>query len=140
MTAENTNLVAAGYQLWGEDDPFENMIGPFYMKECDDGSHRTAFWSEARHCNSSGVLHGGLLMSFADYSLFAIARSALSGPSVTVGFNSEFIAAAGAGSLIESTGELMRATGSLLFVRGTVFTADTALMSFSGIVKRLRPA
>jgi len=138
MTTEKTDLIAAGYQLWGEADPFEDMIGPFYLKENGDGTGQTAFWAEARHCNTGGALHGGLLMSFADYSLFAIARSALNGPCVTVGFNSEFIAAAGAGSLIEAKGEILRATGSMVFVRGTIFTGDTILMSFSGVLKRVR--
>ena len=138
MAAENSDLISAGYHLWGEADPFEDLIGPFYMKERDDGTHRTAFHAEHHHCNSSGALHGGLLMSFADFSLFAIAKSALSGPCVTVGFNSEFVAAGETGQLIEASGEILRATGSLIFVRGTVFTGDKALMAFSGVLKRLR--
>jgi len=138
MTNLNEQLLADGYQLWGDEDPYESMVGPFYMKENGDGTYRSAFYSERRHVNTSGALHGGLLMSFADYSLFAIAKDQLDGQCVTVGFNSEFIGAVGEGYLIESSGEVLRATRSLLFVRGTVFTADQTLLSFSGVLKRIR--
>lgn len=138
MTSWNEQLLADGYTMWGAEDPFEDMIGPFYLKSNGDGTNRSAFYSESRHVNTGGALHGGMLMSFADYSLFAIARELLEGPAVTVGFNSEFIGAVGAGHLIESTGEILRATRSLLFVRGTVFTGDQILMSFSGVLKRVR--
>ena len=138
MTSPNDQLVRDDYQVWGDHDPYEALIGPFYMKDNGDGTYRSAFYSEERHVNSSGALHGGLLMSFADYSLFAIAKDKLEGPCVTVGFNSEFIGAVGAGHLIESTGEVLRATRSLLFVRGTIFSDDQTLMSFSGVLKRVR--
>lgn len=138
MTSPNDLLIEQGYTVWGDSDPYEDLIGPFYMKDNGDGTCRSAFYSEERHTNSSGALHGGLMMSFADFSLFAIAKAELDGPCVTVGFNSEFIAAVGAGNLIESTGEILRATKSLLFVRGVIFSGDQTLMSFSGILKRVR--
>lgn len=133
----NEQLLADGYQKWDANDPFEDMIGPFFLKPNGDGTNRTAFYSENRHVNSDGALHGGMLMSFADYSLFAIAREALDTPAVTIGFNSEFIGAVGAGHLIESSGEILRATRSLLFVRGTIYTGEQLLMTFSGILKRI---
>jgi len=138
MSELNQKLLNDGYALWGYEDPYEALIGPFYMKDNGDGTHRSAFFSERRHVNTGGALHGGLLMSFADYSLFAIAKDQLGGPCVTVGFNSEFIGAVGEGHLVESSGEVLRATRSLLFVRGTIFTGDQTLLSFSGVLKRIR--
>lgn len=135
----NEDLKADGYHVWGDLDPFENLIGPFYMKENGDGTYKSAFVAEAeRHCNNGGALHGGLLMSFADFALFAIAKDALDGPCVTVGFNSEFVSAGQAGTLVEASGEIMRATRSLLFVRGQIFSGDTIIMTFSGILKRVK--
>lgn len=138
MTSPNAKLIDAGYQVWGDDDPFEALIGPFYLKQSEDGTYKSAFYSERRHVNNGGALHGGLLMSFADYSLFAIAKEHLDGQCVTVGFNSEFIGAVGEGHLVESEGEVLRATRSLLFVRGRIFSGDQTLMSFSGILKRIK--
>ncbi|MFC3053117.1 PaaI family thioesterase [Kordiimonas pumila] len=139
MTTEiGKDLTKHGYRVWGDSDPFEDMIGPFYLKENGDGTCKAAFWAEKRHCNGSGPLHGGLLMSFADYALFAIARDQLEGRCVTVGFNSEFVSAGMEGDLIEAKGDIVRATRSLLFVRGEVFTGDRIIMTFSGILKRIK--
>ena len=38
-----------------------------------------------------------------------------------------------------STGEVVRAGGSLIFVRGQITTGDRTLMTFSGIIKKFTP-
>lgn len=125
------------YEVWDGEEPFEDYIGPLYFKPTGSGSYTCAFVAERRHCNGSGNLHGGMLMSFADYALFMIARDELEGTggSVTISFASEFVAAARQGAFVEATGEVIRRTGSLVFVRGTIFTGETTLLNFSGILK-----
>jgi len=76
-------------------------------------------------------------MTFADYALFAIAGDVLDGPSVIVSFSSEFISAVGEGNLIEATGEVIRNTRSMVFVRGQIFSGDEILLNFSGVIKRI---
>ncbi|MBV1901581.1 MAG: PaaI family thioesterase [Kordiimonadaceae bacterium] len=136
MTSQVEELLASGYKQWDMDEPFELLVGPFYMKENEDGTYRSAFVAEKKHTNAMGVVHGGLLMSFADYSLFSIARGHDIPRSVTIGFNSEFVSGGILGDVIESTGEVVRATRSLVFVRGTLFSGDRTILSFSGILKR----
>ncbi len=127
-----------GYHSW-EDmvDPFEDHAGPYFKKNKDDGSVSCAFEALPHHCNGGGFLHGGALMTFADYALFAIAGDILDGPSVTVSFSSEFISAVGEGNLVEATGEVIRNTRSMVFVRGQIFSGDTILLNFSGVIKRI---
>ncbi len=138
MSISNQELEQQGFWTWGSEDPFEDHIGPFYFRQEEDGSYRCAFVSERRHLNGGGMLHGGLLMSFADFALFAIARDHLEGMGVTVAFNSEFVAAGPANALIEATGEVTKAARSILFVRGKIFSGDTTIMTFSGIIKKIR--
>ncbi len=138
MTMSTESLLNRGYRQLDMDEPFEVLVGPFYMKEQEDGTFKSAFVAEKKHTNAMGVVHGGLLMSFADFSLFSIARNKVDGDCVTVGFNSEFVSSGKIGDLVESSGEVIRATRSLLFVRGTVYSGDNTLMSFSGILKRLK--
>ncbi|MGK2740172.1 PaaI family thioesterase [Tepidicaulis sp. LMO-SS28] len=126
-----------GYGGWDGTDPFEDHAGPYYFKEMEDGSVRCAFISTPTHCNGGGFIHGGALMTFADYALFAIAKDVTEGPCVTVSFNSEFVSAGPAGKLIEATGEVVRNTKSLIFVRGEIICEDDTLMTFSGIIKRV---
>jgi acyl-coenzyme A thioesterase PaaI-like protein len=83
-------------------------------------------------------VHGGCFMSFADYSLFAIASSVLEGPGVTVSFSCEFLDAAREGELIECEGEITRAGGSLIFLRGVLKSGERSLFTFSGTIKRVK--
>jgi acyl-coenzyme A thioesterase PaaI-like protein len=90
------------------------------------------------HLNGQQNVHGGCFMSFADYSLFAIASSVLEGPGVTVAFACEFLDAAREGELIECEGEITRAGGSLIFLRGVLKSGERSLFTFSGTIKRVK--
>jgi uncharacterized protein (TIGR00369 family) len=129
----------AGWSRWEGSDPFEDESGPFYFRRDDGGAMRCAFRAEHRHMNGGGFIHGGAVMTFADYSLFLIARDVLDGgPAVTVSLNGDFAGPARAGDLIEATGEVVRAGGSLIFVRGMIATGGAPMMGFSGVIKRVK--
>jgi uncharacterized protein (TIGR00369 family) len=122
-------------------DPFESHAGPFYHQREPDGSIRCAMRVADKHLNGGNFIHGGALMTFADYCLFAVAQDELHDtPAVTATFNSEFIAAVPAGSLIESTGEVIRSTRHLIFVRGLMRSAGSPVFAFSGTLKKIHPA
>ena len=128
----------AGWTVWGS-DPFEHLAGPFYARRGEDGQMVCAFRAEAKHMNGGGFMHGGCLLTFADYALFCIGDQVLSGVgSVTASLHGDFIEGAGVGELIEARGEVVRAGGSMVFIRGLITTGDRTLMSFSGIVKKVR--
>ena len=126
-----------GWRTWIRDS-FESHIGPFWHKIEDDGSVRSAFRVEKKHLNGSGNVHGGCFMAFADYCLFAMASSVLEGPGVTVAFACEFLDAAREGEMVEGRGEITRAGGSLIFLRGTLTSAERKLFTFSGTIKRVK--
>lgn len=126
----------AGYVTLPGWDPFEDRIGPLF--ESADGA-RTAMELSARHCNTAGIVHGGALMTFADFTLFVVARSALGGVGgATVSLTSDFTAPARDGELLEGEGEIVRETGSMLFLRGREFVDERTVLSFSAIVKKPR--
>jgi uncharacterized protein (TIGR00369 family) len=121
-------------------DPFEQHAGPFYHRREEDGSVRCSMRVVEKHLNGGGYIHGGALMTFADYCLFAIAQHELhDAPAVTATFNSEFVAAVPAGTLIECTGEVIRSTRHLIFVRGLMRSAEHPVLVFSGTLKKIRP-
>ncbi len=127
-----------GWRIWSS-DPFELLSGPFYSRQNNDGSMACAFMAEAKHMNGGGAMHGGALLTFADYALFCIAHRELEGVgSVTASLNGEFIDAAHEGERIEAAGEVVRAGGSLVFIRGLISTAGRPLLNFSAIVKKVR--
>ena len=131
----------AGWRTWSRDS-FESNNGPFWHKMDDDGRVRCAFRVAQKHLNGLRNVHGGAFMTFADYCLFAFASPVLKGPGVTVSFACEFLDAAREGDLIEASGEITRAGGSLIFLRGMLNCGERKLFAFSGTIKRvkLRPA
>jgi len=128
----------AGWRTWARDN-FETHNGPFYHRMDDDGQIRCAFRVEQKHLNGSQHnVHGGAFMAFADYCLFAIAAPVLKGPAVTVSFGCEFLDAAREGELVEGTGEITRAGGSMIFLRGLLKSGERPLLTFSGTIKRVK--
>jgi acyl-coenzyme A thioesterase PaaI-like protein len=57
---------------------------------------------------------------------------------VTVSLNGEFLGPARPGDLVTATGEVTKAGGSLLFVRGLVSTGSSPMLNFSGVIKKIR--
>jgi acyl-coenzyme A thioesterase PaaI-like protein len=127
----------AGWRTWSR-DRFESNNGPFWHKMDEDGHVRCAFRVEQKHLNGQRNVHGGAFMTFADYCLFAFASPVLKGPGVTVSFACEFLDAAHEGDLIEATGEITRAGGSLIFLRGMLNCGERKLFAFSGTIKRVK--
>jgi len=124
-------------------DPCEDYIGPFYYHRSEKGGLQYAFPAEAKHGNTQGIVHGGVLMTFADYCLCMQATDHYQEEScITVGFNCDFVSAAEIGNLIQCTAEVTRKTGSMAFIRGEVFVESEGeveiVMTFSSVVKRLR--
>jgi acyl-coenzyme A thioesterase PaaI-like protein len=127
----------AGWSWYPGGDPYEDLAGPFYWKRDPDGRPRCAFRAERKHLNGGGFLHGGCVMTFADYALFVIARDAIAGGmTVTATFNGELVGTAHEGALVECTGEVVKAGRSMVFVRGLVESAGEPIMSFSSVLKK----
>ena len=127
----------AGWNWYPGGDPFEDHAGPFYWRKDPDGTPRCAFRAEKKHLNGGGFLHGGCVMTFADYALFVIAREHLAGGhTVTATLNGEFVGTAHEGALVECTGEVVKAGRSMIFVRGLITSGGETLMSFSSVLKK----
>lgn len=123
----------AGWRLWQGSDPYEDLSGPYYSRVEPDGSVLAAFRAENKHMNGGGFMHGGCMLTFADYCLFVCGRHALADThAVTVSLNAEFVGPAHVGDLIEGRGEVVRAGGSLVFLRGTISTGGRTIMTYSG--------
>ena len=129
----------AGWMTWSRGaDPYETLLGPFCFK-LEDEHVRSAFEPKTHHLNGGATLHGGALMSFADFSLFSIAHKALSDDvrAVTLSCNCEFLSAGDLDGWIEAEGEVLRETRSIIFVRGLITQRDRPVLAFSGALKKI---
>jgi acyl-coenzyme A thioesterase PaaI-like protein len=92
------------------------------------------------HANTAGAVHGGVLVIFADHTLGCYVEDAADGaPNVTIQLNTHFLAAVEPGSFLELRGEVTRATGSMVFVRGIITVGDQDVVAVDGIWRVFRP-
>ena len=127
----------AGWYTWIPVDDFEDHTGPFYCRP-EQGGYLCGFIPGAKNRNGGGNIHGGALMTFADYALFVLAGgmdTAVHG--VTATMNCEFVGAAVPGRMLTARGEVVRAGGSLVFVRGMIDDEGRNVLAFSATIKRL---
>lgn len=128
----------AGWYQWDGTDPFEDTAGPFYVARDAQGL-ATGFCPRAHNLNGHGIIHGGSLMTFADFSLFMLSGTGddeVSG--VTVTLNCEFLSAAQPGHVLIGRGERTGGGRNLVFARGIISAGDTPVLAFSGAMKRFR--
>lgn len=127
----------AGYVEFEYVDPFEMLVGPLGLRR-ESGSVLCAFRADRRHVNSGDTVHGGMLMTFADFAVCIAAVQDQPGErSVTVSLNCDFVAPGKVGDLVEARCEVVRRTRHLAFVRGTVFVGDRVLLTCNSVVKRI---
>lgn len=128
----------AGWRCY-DTDPFEALTGPFYARSDESGRMVCAFRAEKKHMNAGGFMHGGCMATFADYAIFMIADKELEGSgSVTAALNCELLDSAQEGDMVEATGEVTKAGGSMVFVRGLAKVGTRTIFSFSAIIKKIR--
>ncbi|MGV0033750.1 MAG: PaaI family thioesterase [Candidatus Azotimanducaceae bacterium WSBS_2022_MAG_OTU7] len=138
MNNSGTNTIPDGYSTDPGFDLAEDHTGPFYYLETPDGFD-CLFLPGHKNCNANGLVHGGVLMTFADFSLCMAATDHYREESCsTISFSSAFVSAASSGELIRCMPKVIRKTGSLVFVNGELESCGDINMTFSAVVKRLR--
>ena len=113
------------------------LLGPIWTKREDEG-RVVAFVAEARHLNRSGIVHGGMLMAFADQALGMASTQASGGRrQVTVQLDTHFMGAVREGDFVEARCAVLRQTRSLLFMTGTLTVGDQIVSTSRGVWKLL---
>lgn len=127
---------AHGWQIVNN-TPFGDLVGPIWLRE-DGDRLRWGFVVEPKHLNRAGILHGGMLMTFADQSMAMTARRATGGKRhTTIELNTQFIGMGKLGDFVEAQADVVRATRSLVFMQVKMFVGDRVVVSASGIWKIL---
>ncbi|WP_170979455.1 PaaI family thioesterase [Roseomonas sp. HF4] len=129
---------AHGWKIlhWHEEG-FPLLVGPFWSRKEEDG------WSyglvaEPRHGNAHGIIHGGMLVTFLDQILGVTCwEAAQRTPVVTIQLNTHFVSGAKAGDFLVARAEAVRATRSVVFVRGQIMCGERIVATADGVWKRL---
>jgi acyl-coenzyme A thioesterase PaaI-like protein len=121
------------------DGPMPGGLGVPWAQRFPDG-WRYALEMRDDHINPAGAIHGGILMAFADHVLgLYVWAEAKGAPNVTIQLNTHFLGAAKPGDFIILRGEVTRATGSMVFVRGLIAAGDRDVVALDGIWRVFRP-
>lgn len=121
-----------------EDEAFNSFVADMYAKKGDDGGLLFKFKPEQRHLNGGGVVHGGMLMTFADLVLgHAVWDATDMAPCTTMSMNCDFVAAGKLGEWIEGSAKITRKTRSVVFVQGELTSGGKTVLAATGIWKIL---
>ena len=133
-----------GWRHWNlKDQTLFNgaVMGRMITRVDEDGRARLRMFPERKHENLQGIIHGAVTLALIDISLFTTMHmigSGNAGPSVTLELSTQFVGAGRLDHPLDAVTEIVRETGSLVFVRGTVEQEANVVASFSGIVKKMR--
>jgi acyl-coenzyme A thioesterase PaaI-like protein len=117
--------------------PFSTHNGPVYHKITDE-EYLHGFRVRDRHCNAHGILHGGMMMAFMDGVVGGAVWRGTDSPALTLRMTTDFVSIARPGEWVEGRGILTRATKSIAFVEGCMYSGDRTIMTASAVFKRMR--
>ncbi len=129
------SLQAEGWER-AELGGFSGVAGPFWIRVVD-GRRALGLIIEDRHCNNHiGTIHGGLVMTFADMGLGVTVSDVLGhNRCVTLSLQSQFVSVARVGEFVTCKAEIVRATKSIVFVRGFIMVDERVVASCEGLWK-----
>lgn len=118
---------------------FIGANGPLYGGRGEGDEFVIGFRVEPRHTNPMGILHGGMMATFCDMLLpwsvhrksSAIGRRFLP----TISLQVDYMGPSPLGAWVQGSGELLRATATLVFAQGLVTADGKPAARVSGIFK-----
>ena len=130
-----------GFTMVARTDPYESLVGPFFFRETPDpASDRftMSFYVDDRHVNARGVLHGGMLMTFADSVLGSMVWQTIKDHQfVTLSLNGDFLRSASIGDLVVCEAEIVRRTNAIVFTRGEFKVNESLIFTARAVWKVL---
>jgi uncharacterized protein (TIGR00369 family) len=116
---------------------FATLVGPMYWPP-GGGVHECGFVADHRHGNKRGVVHGGMIATAFDIALGNLGWStAGQHPCATVQLNVHYIGAVKLGDFAIARTEVVKATRSLVFMRGMMTVDERVVATADGVWKIL---
>ena len=128
----------AGFEAQDLHDPFEAHMGPLFERVNADGTRISAFVADERHLNAEGIVHEGMMMTFADAFLGGAAWRGSGGkPCVTMSLQASFLGEARLGDVVECRTKVEKQTRSVMFVSASFTVAGEPVMTATSLWKVL---
>lgn len=129
--------IPEGFQRIARLSPFNALVGPLYERR-DGSAVSIGLAVEAKHTNSRGSCHGGVLATLADLALgyAMLAKSGDPGSFVTAHLAVDYAGAAKAGDWIESKVEIQHVGSRLAFANCYLVVGKKPVVRASAIFAR----
>jgi len=128
--------VPDGYTPIESSNTFGAINGPIFEKKESDGWVR-GFMPEERHSNMAGIVHGGMLMTFADILLARAVLELAKPPFVTLRLVGDFVSPALKHNWVEGRARILSNDGGLYMVAGEVKSRSKLVLQVTGSFKQL---
>ena len=127
-------------------DNFIAVVGPLWRRSDAEeaaepmGHRRYGFLAESRHLNRGGIVHGGMMMTFADQAL-GMAAWSVNGErrQVTIHLDTHFVSGVKEGEFTLARCRVIRKTRDLLFMSGEMLVDERLVATASGVWKMRQP-
>tara|TARA_A100001391_G_scaffold48774_7_gene29163 strand:- start:71679 stop:72035 length:357 start_codon:yes stop_codon:yes gene_type:complete len=117
-------------------------MGTLLVRRDTPNLARVRMLPEEWHKNQYGVIHGGMVLGLIDIAGFAAAVELTDGKfpgGVTIELHNHFVGSGDPALPLDAVTEIVRETGKMLFVRGTVEQEDTVIGTWSSILRKISP-
>ena len=136
MPGESRQIVPPGWVVV-PGKAFNTHVGPFYQREDGDTS-RCGFVTDERHGNKRDVTHGGMIATAFDIALGNASWAAAEHRRcATIKLAITYVGALRLHEFAEVEVEVIRATRSLVFVRGVMTAGGRLVATAEGVWKIL---
>ena len=123
-----------GFEPIFRSSPYLDLIGPVYNKR-QGAVLLVGLLAEDKHCNSRGLVHGGVFSSLADVALGynAAFQGAEPTPMVTANLSLDYAGSAQRGEWIEVHSDVQKVGKSMAFANCYFFVGDKRIVRASGV-------
>src|SRR5687768_4304075 len=125
-----------GWSTWdlADRERYHGTIGKLLVRAEGPGKARCRMFPDVGHSNLGNVVHGGAILTFIDMAFYAGGHMAGMSDThaVTLDCAVQFISAGALDTPLDARVELLRETGRLVFMRGTVEQEQRIVASFTG--------
>jgi acyl-coenzyme A thioesterase PaaI-like protein len=131
------SVAPAGFQPFPDQGGFPGLCGPVHYRRLDNGGFLNGFQSRTIHDNTNGIVHGGVLFTFADDIIGRAASGISRRYATTVAMNVEYLSAGPLDAWIEGTTEVTHMDDSFAFIRARVYCGERTILTADGICRLL---
>ena len=114
---------------------YSALVGPIF--EGTTAVPQRGFRVQDKHINRAGIVHGGMLMSFADMVMGRAVREIGPGGGVTVRMTTDFLGPAHLGDWVAGEAKVTRTTRTLVYIDAEITANGRLILTASGIFRRL---